>query len=109
MIPRIDQLLRRSVRFFSLVVRWKLKNINFCIFCYLKALADPYFKGLAKVEREPSCRGISKLDFEFEMRRVGKDDIRELLYREILKYHPQLLNDYMSGSEGTSFLYPRLG
>ncbi|WCJ32357.1 mitogen-activated protein kinase 18 [Euphorbia peplus] len=71
-----------------------------------EALSDPYFKGLAKIEREPSCQPISKMEFEFERRRVTKDDVRELLYREILEYHPQLLKDYMSGNEGTSFLYP---
>ena len=72
-----------------------------------EALADPYFKGLAKVEREPSCQPISKMEFEFERRRLTKDDIRELIYREILEYHPQLLKDNMNGSEGSSFLYPR--
>ncbi|KAH9779450.1 mitogen-activated protein kinase 19 [Citrus sinensis] len=71
-----------------------------------EALADPYFKGLAKIEREPSCQPISKLEFEFERRRVTKDDIRELIYREILEYHPQLLKDYINGTEGTNFLYP---
>ncbi|XVE53009.1 hypothetical protein DITRI_Ditri02bG0170300 [Diplodiscus trichospermus] len=71
-----------------------------------EALADPYFKGLAKIEREPSCQPISKLEFEFERRRVTKDDIRELIYREILEYHPQLLKDYLNGNEGTNFLYP---
>ncbi|MCI22544.1 mitogen-activated protein kinase 19-like, partial [Trifolium medium] len=70
------------------------------------ALADPYFKGLAKVEREPSCKPISKLEFEFERRRITKDDVRELMYREILEYHPQLLKDYMNGIEGANFLYP---
>ncbi|KAK2638616.1 hypothetical protein Ddye_026411 [Dipteronia dyeriana] len=71
-----------------------------------EALADPYFKGLSKIEREPCCQPISKLEFEFERRRVTKDDIRELIYREILEYHPQLLKDYMNGSEGSNFLYP---
>ncbi|KAJ1425220.1 Protein kinase domain [Sesbania bispinosa] len=71
-----------------------------------EALADPYFKGLAKVEREPSCKPISKLEFEFERRRMTKDDVRELMYREILEYHPQLLKDYMNGTEGANFLYP---
>ncbi|GAU44066.1 hypothetical protein TSUD_368780, partial [Trifolium subterraneum] len=71
-----------------------------------QALADPYFKGLAKVEREPSCKPISKLEFEFERRRITKDDVRELMYREILEYHPQLLKDYMNGIEGANFLYP---
>ncbi|XP_044473789.1 mitogen-activated protein kinase 19 [Mangifera indica] len=71
-----------------------------------EALADPYFKGLSKIEREPSCQPISKLEFEFERRRVTKEDIRELIYREILEYHPQLLKDYLNGTEGTNFLYP---
>ncbi|KAF7822575.1 mitogen-activated protein kinase 19-like [Senna tora] len=71
-----------------------------------EALADPYFKGLAKVEREPSCQPISKLEFEFERRRITKEDVRELIYREILEYHPQLLKDYMNGTESTNFLYP---
>ncbi|CDP06180.1 unnamed protein product [Coffea canephora] len=71
-----------------------------------EALADPYFRGLAKVEREPSCLPISKMEFEFERRRVTKEDVRELIFREILEYHPQLLKDYMNGIERTNFLYP---
>jgi len=79
---------------------------SLCI--YWQALSDTFFKGLAKVEREPSCQPISRLEFEFERRRVTKDEVRELIYREILEYHPQLLKDYMNGTEGTHFLYPRL-
>ncbi|KAJ3695276.1 hypothetical protein LUZ60_000653 [Juncus effusus] len=71
-----------------------------------EALADPYFKGLAKVEREPFCQPITKMEFEFERRRVTKEDIRELIFREILEYHPQLLKDYINGTERTNFLYP---
>ncbi|XP_059301219.1 mitogen-activated protein kinase 19-like isoform X2 [Lycium ferocissimum] len=71
-----------------------------------EALSDPYFKGLAKIEREPSCRPISNLEFEFERRRVTKEDIKELIFREILEYHPQLQKDYISGNDGTNFLYP---
>ncbi|KAF7833514.1 Mitogen-activated protein kinase 10 [Senna tora] len=71
-----------------------------------EALAHPYFKGLAKFDREPSCQPISKMEFEFERRRVTKEEIRELIFREILEYHPQLLKDYMNGIEKTNFLYP---
>ncbi|XP_008784413.2 mitogen-activated protein kinase 10-like isoform X2 [Phoenix dactylifera] len=71
-----------------------------------EALADSYFKGLAKLEREPSCQPISKMEFEFERRRVTKEDIRDLIFREILEYHPQLLKDYMNGTEQTNFLSP---
>ena len=47
------------------------------------------------------------MEFEFERRRVTKEEIRELIFREILEYHPQLLKDYMNGTERTNFLYPR--
>ncbi|XP_058091760.1 mitogen-activated protein kinase 9-like [Magnolia sinica] len=71
-----------------------------------EALADPYFYGLANVDREPSTQPISKLEFEFERRKLGKDDVRELIYREILEYHPQMLQEYLRGAEQTSFMYP---
>ncbi|KAH8491875.1 hypothetical protein POPTR_012G048600v4 [Populus trichocarpa] len=71
-----------------------------------EALADPYFNGLSNVEREPSTQPISKLEFEFERRKLTKDDVRELIYREILEYHPQMLQEYLRGGEQTSFMYP---
>ncbi|KAL6610697.1 hypothetical protein ACP70R_040666 [Stipagrostis hirtigluma subsp. patula] len=71
-----------------------------------EALRDPYFKGLARAEREPSCQPIRKVEFDFEHRRMSKEEIRELIFREILEYHPQLLNSYMNGTERTTFLYP---
>ncbi|KAG8651640.1 mitogen-activated protein kinase 9 isoform X2 [Manihot esculenta] len=71
------------------------------------ALAYPYFQGLANVDREPSStQPISKLEFEFERRKLAKDDVRELIYREILEYHPQMLQEYLQGGEQTSFMYP---
>ncbi|EEF28215.1 big map kinase/bmk, putative [Ricinus communis] len=63
-----------------------------------EALADTYFHGLANVEREPSTNPISKLEFEFERRKLAKDDI--------LEYHPQMLQEYLRGGEQTSFMYP---
>ncbi|KAL4384260.1 hypothetical protein GQ457_15G001170 [Hibiscus cannabinus] len=71
-----------------------------------EALADPYFYGLANVDREPTTQPISKLEFEFERRKLAKDDVRELIYREILEYHPQMLQEYLRGGEQTSFMYP---
>ncbi|XP_038892958.1 mitogen-activated protein kinase 9-like [Benincasa hispida] len=70
-----------------------------------EALADPYFHGLANLKDEPSRQPISKLEFEFERRKLTKDDVRELIYREILEYHPQMLQEYLQGS-GSHFLYP---
>ncbi|XP_022761949.1 mitogen-activated protein kinase 15-like isoform X2 [Durio zibethinus] len=71
-----------------------------------EALADAYFKGLAKVEREPSAQPVTKMEFEFERRRITKEDVRELIYREILEYHPKMLKEYLEGSEPTGFMYP---
>ncbi|THG07773.1 hypothetical protein TEA_014070 [Camellia sinensis var. sinensis] len=71
------------------------------------ALADPYFHGLANVDREPATQPISKLEFEFERRKLAKDDVRELIYREILEYHPQMHQEYLCGGDQTSFMYPR--
>ncbi|PSR84692.1 Mitogen-activated protein kinase [Actinidia chinensis var. chinensis] len=70
------------------------------------ALGDPYFSGLSNVDREPSTQPISKLEFEFERRKLAKDDVRELIYREILEYHPQMLQEYLRGGDQTSFMYP---
>ncbi|XP_027330197.1 mitogen-activated protein kinase 15 [Abrus precatorius] len=71
-----------------------------------EALADPYFKGLAKVEREPSAQPVTKMEFEFERRRITKEDVRELIYREILEYHPKMLKEHLEGEEPTGFMYP---
>ncbi|XP_023763680.1 mitogen-activated protein kinase 15 isoform X3 [Lactuca sativa] len=71
-----------------------------------EALCDPYFKNLAKVEREPSAQPVTKMEFEFERRRITKEDVRELIYREILEYHPNMLKEFLDGSEPTGFMYP---
>ncbi|XP_009799688.1 mitogen-activated protein kinase 9 isoform X2 [Nicotiana tabacum] len=72
-----------------------------------EALSDPYFRGLSNADREPSRPPISKLEFEFEKRKLAKEDVRELIYREILEYHPQMLQEYLSGGDQTSgFMYP---
>ncbi|KAK6146784.1 hypothetical protein DH2020_020653 [Rehmannia glutinosa] len=71
-----------------------------------EALADPYFYGLANVEDEPSTQPISKFDFVFERRKLTKDDVRELIYREILEYHPEMLDEYLRGTDQTHFMYP---
>nr|KAJ0197130.1 hypothetical protein LSAT_V11C700367460 [Lactuca sativa] len=66
------------------------------------ALSDPYLKNIANVEMEPSAKPISKLEFEFERRKITKVEIRELIYREILEYHPNMLKEYFDGPQPTS-------
>ncbi|KAL9453394.1 hypothetical protein AB3S75_009073 [Citrus x aurantiifolia] len=58
------------------------------------------------VLEEPSRKPISKLEFEFERRKLIKDDVRELIYREILEYHPHMLEEYLQGTDHTHFMYP---
>uniref|UniRef100_A0A0E0C5A8 mitogen-activated protein kinase n=1 Tax=Oryza meridionalis TaxID=40149 RepID=A0A0E0C5A8_9ORYZ len=72
-----------------------------------EALTDPYFTGLANSEREPIAQPISKLEFEFERRKLARDDVQELIYREILEYHPQMMQKYLRGGDQSNFLYPR--
>ncbi|PWZ24957.1 Mitogen-activated protein kinase 9 [Zea mays] len=93
--------------------RWRGENSMFsqnaaykAVDKIIQALRDPYFKGLARAEREPSCQPIRKVEFDFEHKRMSKEEIRELLFREILEYHPQLLSSYINGTERTTFLYP---
>ncbi|KAG5065971.1 hypothetical protein JHK86_009702 [Glycine max] len=73
-----------------------------------ETLSNPYFTGLANMNCEPSTQPISKLEFEFERRKLTKDDVRELIYGEILEYHPQMLQEYLRGGDQTSFMYPSL-
>ncbi|EPS65030.1 hypothetical protein M569_09750, partial [Genlisea aurea] len=72
-----------------------------------EALSDPYFRGLSNSDREPTAQPISKLEFEFERKKLTKDDVRELIYREILEYHPQMLQEYLRcGDQISGFMYP---
>lgn len=71
-----------------------------------EALADPYFTGLHSPAREPCAQPISKLAFEFERRKLVIDEVRELIYREVLEYHPNVLGDFLSGGRLPNFAYP---
>lgn len=75
-----------------------------------EALADPYFAGLSQPSREPSAQPVSKVAFEFERRKLTVEEVRDLIYREILEYHPQMLADYMAGGQRQpNFMYPSAG
>nr|VDD07157.1 unnamed protein product [Brassica oleracea] len=65
------------------------------------ALSDPYFSGLSNSERETSTQPISKLEFDFERKKLTKDDVRELIYREMLE-------EFKRGGDQLSFMYPKL-
>ncbi|KAJ0038831.1 hypothetical protein Pint_22264 [Pistacia integerrima] len=81
-------------------------RINETKFKWPFALADPYFRGLVNGKDEISRQPISKLEFEFERRKLTNEDVRELIYREILEYHPHMLQEYLQGTDHTGFMYP---
>nr|TKW15620.1 hypothetical protein SEVIR_5G249700v2 [Setaria viridis] len=89
-----------------------------CIFAEMLA-GKPLFPGknvvhqldlmtdlLGTPSSESISRPISKLEFEFERRKLARDDVRELIYREILEYHPQILQQFLCGGDKSNFVYP---
>ena len=50
-----------------------------------EALADPYFAGLADPTREPHAEIVSRTEYAFESRKLTPEEVRGLLYREILE------------------------
>ena len=60
-------------------------EVSFNTFFLCQTLLDPYFKGLAMIEKEPSCEAIKKVEFDFEHKRMSKEEIRELIFLEILE------------------------
>ncbi|KAH7294015.1 hypothetical protein KP509_28G052800 [Ceratopteris richardii] len=71
-----------------------------------EALADPYFAGLSRVEREPFSPPASKTDFDFERKKLTREEVQELIYREILEYHPEILKQHLNIKEQPRFTYP---
>lgn len=71
-----------------------------------QALADPYFDGLADVSREPSRRPLPKDVFAWDNRKLSREEVRELLYEEILHYHPQAKREYEGSEKKSGFDYP---
>ena len=56
--------------------------------------------------REPCAEPISKLDYEFEKRKLTVDEVRDLIYREVLEYHPQAKREYTAGETPANFVFP---
>ena len=72
-----------------------------------EALMDPYFAGLHDPAREPVAEPISRREFEFEKRKLSVEEVRDLIYREALEYHPQAKREFYNTSEQPSgFVFP---
>ena len=70
-----------------------------------EALEDPYFDNLRDPSNEPLAEPVSKLDFEFENRNLSAQDARDLIYEEILEYHPRVKEDHLKNRK-SSFANP---
>ncbi|CAG9317639.1 unnamed protein product [Blepharisma stoltei] len=53
------------------------------------ALAHPYLAALHFPDDEPTCDPVSLFDFEFERQVLTMNDLKNLIYEEILLYHFQ--------------------
>jgi len=54
-----------------------------------EALAHPYLKDLYCPSDEPTTVPVSGYDFDFELYSLGKDELKELIYDEIMLYHDE--------------------
>mmetsp|Transcript_711 Transcript_711/g.1479 ORF Transcript_711/g.1479 Transcript_711/m.1479 type:complete len:572 (-) Transcript_711:660-2375(-) len=72
-----------------------------------ECLASPIFNRLRSPAHEAQAEPISKLEFNFEQRKLSKEDVRHLIYEEILEYHPKIKQDYFkSGTNTSNFIFP---
>ncbi|KAH7442047.1 hypothetical protein KP509_03G068100 [Ceratopteris richardii] len=71
-----------------------------------QALQHEYFQGLRSPDPEPMSHPVSRLEFDFERRKLSNNDMRALIYQEILEYHPRMLKDFQNAVKSTNFLYP---
>ena len=72
-----------------------------------EALADPYFQGLADRSREPSAEVVSRTEYAFESKKLSPEEVRDLLYKEILEYHPQAKREFEGGERPSRFSYAK--
>ena len=55
-----------------------------------EALSHPYFAGLPNVADAAPAVSISKQQFEFELHTLAEADVRNLIYDEVLHFHPKV-------------------
>jgi serine/threonine protein kinase len=62
-----------------------------------EALKHPFLQELHCPEDEPIAKSVSKMEFEFEKYNLTLQQLKDLIYEEILLYHyPEFKKDYLS-------------
>ena len=60
------------------------------------SLKHPYLRSLHSEEDEPTTDPVSAFDFDYEIFDLSKDDLKNLIYEEIMLYHEdEALKQYM--------------
>ncbi|QDZ20264.1 mitogen-activated protein kinase [Chloropicon primus] len=70
------------------------------------ALEEPYFKDLFKSRTEDIAKPLSKLDYGFDQKSLRESEIRDLMFREILEYHPDAKKQFMSTNSRHVYHFP---
>lgn len=65
-----------------------------------EALKHPFLQELHCPDDEPICKSIPKMEFEFEKYNLNLQQLKDMIYEEILLYHyPDFKKDYISKVE----------
>lgn len=71
------------------------------------ALEHPFLASLHNLKKEPTCSPVSKLEFGFDFKKMTIEEVRKLIYREILEYHPEALKRYIEkGEDDMGYVVP---
>jgi mitogen-activated protein kinase 1/3/mitogen-activated protein kinase 6 len=70
-----------------------------------QSLEHPYVSQLHCPEDEPVCEPLPKADFEFERRKIDIVALREELFLEALRYHPQKRAQYLEEQKRSGIDY----
>ena len=70
-----------------------------------EALRDPYFQGLFQPSTIVKAKPLSKLEFGFDLKQLSEGELRELMFREILEYHPDAKASYLESVGGKRMVY----
>mmetsp|Transcript_16789 Transcript_16789/g.29418 ORF Transcript_16789/g.29418 Transcript_16789/m.29418 type:complete len:427 (+) Transcript_16789:305-1585(+) len=69
-----------------------------------QALQHPYLASLHDPDDEPTCETC--FEFEWEHAQMSKDELRQLIYEEMLLYHPELRSNIDPFNMGAGLGYP---
>lgn len=64
-----------------------LRFLNMVIVVVDEALCHPYLAPLHDINEEPVC--VRPFNFDFEQPSLSEENIKELIYRETVKFNPQ--------------------